>query len=142
MSWVVLTWCCRLLVGGLLLASALGKSLDLRGFVDVLVTYRLFPDWSLWFLAFGITGIEWGLTTWILVGWQLPTGALLAMMLNGLYAMGLILTLLRGIDLPNCGCYGVFFPQPLRWYSPLEDLALVGLGYVLYVSAKKGRDNS
>ena len=50
--------------------------------------------------------------------------------------------LFRGLDLPNCGCYGVFFPQPLRWYSPLEDLALVGLGYVLYVSAKKGRDNS
>lgn len=138
MSWIVLTRCCRLLVGGVLLASALGKSLDLKGFVDVLVTYRLFPDWSLWFLAFGIPGIEWGFTTWILVGWRLLTGALLAMMLNGLYAMGLILTLLRGIDLPNCGCYGVFFPQPLRWYSPLEDLALVGLGYVLYVSAKKG----
>ena len=47
MNWIVLTWCCRFLIGGVLLASALGKSLDLQGFVDVLVTYRLFPDWSL-----------------------------------------------------------------------------------------------
>lgn len=47
MNWIVLTWCCRFLIGGVLLASALGKSLDLRGVVDVLVTYRLFPDWSL-----------------------------------------------------------------------------------------------
>lgn len=131
-----LTWSCRLLIGGVLLASALGKSLDLSGFVDVLVTYRLFPDWSLWPVALGITGIEWGLAAWILAGWHLSTGVLMAMALNGSYALGLIVTLLRGLDLPNCGCYGVFFPQPLRWYSPLEDLVLVGLCYVLYVGTQ------
>lgn len=136
MNWMVLTWCCRLLIGGLLLASALGKSLDLLGFVDVLVTYQLFPDRSLWPLAFGITGIEWVLAVWILVGWRLSTGALLAMMLNGLYVVGLFVTLIRGLDLPNCGCYGVFFPQPLRWYSPLEDLVLVGICYALRAGAQ------
>jgi Methylamine utilisation protein MauE len=136
MNWMVLTWCCRLLIGGVLLASALGKSLDLLGFIDVLVTYQLFPDWSLRPLAFGITGIEWVLAVWILVGWRLSTGALLSMMLNGLYAVGLIVTLIRGLDLPNCGCYGVFFPQPLRWYSPLEDLVLVGICYALRAGAQ------
>lgn len=139
MNWTVVTWCCRLLIGGVLLASALGKSLDLQGFVDVLVTYRLFPDRALWLLALGITGIEWGLAVWILVGWRLPTGALLAMMLNGLYAMGLMVTLMRGLDLPNCGCYGVFFPQPLRWHSPIEDLVLGGICYALRIGAQKGQ---
>ena len=142
MNWIMPTWCLRLLTGGVLLASALGKSLDLQGFVDVLVTYRLFPDWSLWALAFGVTGSEWALTVWALVGWQLPTGALLAMAMNGLYALGLIITLVRGLDLPNCGCYGVLFPQPLRWYSPVEDLALVGICYVLHVEAQKSRQTS
>ncbi len=142
MNWIVLTWCCRLLIGSVLLASALGKSLDLKGFVEVLVTYRLFPDWSLWTLAFGIVGSEWALAVWILVGWRLPTGALLAMMMNALYALGLIITLVRGLDLPNCGCYGVFFPQPLRWYSPVEDLALVGICYALYVGAQKSKQTS
>jgi hypothetical protein len=137
MYWTVVTWCCRLLIGGVLLASALGKSLDMPGFVDVLVTYRLFPDWLLWSLAIGITGIEWVLAVWILVGWQLSTGALIALSLNGLYAIGLVVTLFRGIDPQNCGCYGVFFPQPLRWYSPLEDLALVGICSVLRVGAKR-----
>jgi hypothetical protein len=37
-------------------------------------------------------------------------GALLAMMLNGLYAREIIVLLLCGLDLPNCGWYGVFFP--------------------------------
>ncbi len=142
MNWAALTWGCRLLIGGVLFASALGKSLDLSGFVDVLATYRLFPDWSLWPVALGITGIEWGLAGWILVGWHLSTGALMAMVLNGLYAIGLIVTLLRGLDLPNCGCYGVFFPQPLRWYSPLEDLVLVGLCYVLHVGAQTSLTDS
>ena len=137
MNWAVATWCCRLLIGGVLLASALGKSLDLQGFVDVLVTYRLFPAWSLWPLALGITGIEWGLAAWIFVGRRLSTGALIALSLNGLYAVGLTVTLLRGLDLPNCGCYGVFFPQPLRWYSPLEDLVLAGICYTLHIGAQK-----
>lgn len=136
MRWTSLTWCWRLLIGGVLFASALGKSVDLNGFVEVLVTYRLFPGWSLWGLALGITGIEWALAVWILVGWHLPTGALIAMTLNGLYAIGLSITLIRGFDLPNCGCYGVFFPQPLRWYSPLEDLVLVGMCYALYIGSK------
>ena len=136
-KWTVVTWCCRLLIGGVLLASAVGKSLDLNGFVDVLVTYRLFPGWTLWPVAFMIIGIEWILAAWILSGWRLPTGALFALMLNGLYAAGLILTLVRGLDLPNCGCYGVFSPQPLRWYSPLEDLVLVGMCYALRIGAKK-----
>ncbi len=137
MNWTVVTWCARLLIGGVLLASALGKSLDLQGFVDVLVTYRLFPDWSLSPLALGITGIEWVLAAWVLVGWQLSTAALIALSLNGLYALGLIITLLRGLDLPNCGCYGVFFPQPLRWYSPLEDLVLVGICALLRIGADR-----
>ena len=139
MNWTVVTWCCRLLIGVVLLASALGKSLDLPGFVDILVTYRLFPSWSLWPVALMIIVVEWVLAAWILSGWQLPTGAFLALMLNGLYAVGLIMTLFRGLDLPNCGCYGVFFPLPLRWYSPLEDLVLVGVCAVLRIGAKKSR---
>ena len=137
MNWAVVTWGCRLLIGGVLLASALGKSLDLPGFVDILVTYRLFPDWSLWPLALLIIGIEWVLAAWIFSGWRLSTGALIALSVNGAYAAGLIVTLLRGLDLPNCGCYGVFFPQPLRWHSPLEDLVLVGICYALYVCAQR-----
>lgn len=137
MGWSILTWCSRVFIGAVLLASALGKSLDLPGFVGVLTTYQLFRSWLLWPLAVSITGCEWALGAWVLSGWQLQAGALLAMMLNGLYAGGLTVTLFRGLELPNCGCYGVFFPQPLRWYSPFEDLILVGIGYALYVGAGK-----
>ena len=137
MTWTLVTWFCRLLIGAVLLASALGKSMDLSGFVDVLVTYRLFPDGFLLPLALMLTGIEWVLAAWMLAGWHLATGALIVLSLNGMYAMGLVITLFRGLDLPNCGCYGVFFAQPLRWYSPLEDLVLIGICYALHISAKR-----
>jgi uncharacterized membrane protein YphA (DoxX/SURF4 family) len=137
MRWSVLSWVCRLFVGGILLVSALGKSLDRPGFVEVLVTYRAFPDWLLWPLAFLVMGIEWLLGVWILSGWRLATGALAGLGLNTGYAIWMTLSLVRGLDLANCGCYGVFFPQPLRWYSPLEDLVLVGMCYALWKSARK-----
>lgn len=130
------TWGARIVIGVVCLASAIGKSLDLRGFVEVLVTYQLFPHHMLWPIAFGITGLEWVLGVWVLAGWRIQAGALLAMTLYGLYAVGLVITLLRGLDLPNCGCYGGFFPQPLRWYSPLEDLVLGGMCYALWRSEK------
>lgn len=132
-----LIWLCRLFVGLILLASALGKSLDIQGFVDVLVTYRAFPDWSLWPVALLFTGIEWVLGGWVLSGWRLATGALAALVLYAGYALWMTLSLVRGLDLPNCGCYGVFFPQPLSWYSPLEDLILLGMCYALRQAAKK-----
>lgn len=109
----------------MLLASALGKSCDIQGFVDVLATYRLLPDWSLWTLAFGITGSEWALVVWILVGWQLPTGALLVMAMNGLYVLGLIITLVRGLDLPNLWTLQCLFPTTVAVVFPGRHLLCV-----------------
>jgi Methylamine utilisation protein MauE len=137
MSWPFLSGVCRLLLGLILLASALGKSLDIPGFVDVLITYREFPDGALWPVALLITGIEWVLGGWILSGWRLATGALAALVLYAVYALWMTLSLVRGLDLPNCGCYGVFFPRPLSWHSPFEDLVLLGMCYALRQAAKK-----
>ena len=140
MRWSIipcLSWACRLFVGGILLVSALGKSLDLPGFVEVLVTYRAIPVSLLWPIALMITGLEWVLGVWVLSGWRLATGALAALVLYAGYALLMTLSLVRGLDLANCGCYGVFFPQPLRWYSPLEDLVLVGMCYALRITARK-----
>lgn len=140
MGWRVIAWSCRLVLALVCFASALGKSLDLPGFVDVLRTYRLFAEWPLWAIAFGITGLEWVLALWLLSGWCLRQGALVTLFLYASYAAGLVITLLRGLDLPNCGCYGVFFPQPLRWYSPLEDMVMVGMCYALWRSEKPSRN--
>jgi uncharacterized membrane protein YphA (DoxX/SURF4 family) len=137
MRWSILSWVCRLLVGGILVASALGKSLDLPGFVNVLITYQAIPGLFLWPVALTVTGVELLLGVLILFGWWLATGALAALVLNAIYTIWMTLALFQGLDLANCGCYGTLFPQPLRWYTPLEDLVLVGLCYALLLSSKK-----
>jgi uncharacterized membrane protein YphA (DoxX/SURF4 family) len=125
-------WILRILIAGVVLASALGKSLDLAGFVAVLTTYDAVSlDW-LWPLAWSVIGVEWALALWLLSGWNLRIGALACAGLNLGYAAWMTMSLLRGLDIPNCGCFGRFFPQPLRWYSPLEDLVLVGMSYALW----------
>jgi hypothetical protein len=131
-------WTLRLFIGGIFLASALGKSLDLTGFVDVLSTYRTFPEAALGPIGVGITLMEWVLAAWVLSAWRLRLSALATVAVNGLYAVWMTVSLLRGLDVPNCGCFGVFFPQPLRWYSTLEDLVLVGMGVTLAALARRG----
>lgn len=130
----------QIFIGLLIFGSALGKSLDLTGFVEVLKTYQIFPDLTLWPLALAVTGFEFVLGVWLLSGWRLQTSALVALGLNAGYAVWMTISLLRGLELSNCGCFGVFFPQPLRWYSPLEDLVLVGMCCALsrYATARMG----
>ncbi len=137
MSSVMLTGVPRLFIGAVLIASALGKSLNLSGFVEVLATYHAFPEWALWPFALLITGLEWSLGTWILWGRRLRQSALAALWLNLCYALWMTVTLVRGLELANCGCFGVYFPRPLRWYSPIEDLVMAGMCYALWRHAKK-----
>ena len=55
----VFYWFCRLGVGMVLVATVLGNSLDLPRFIDVLTTYRAFPDWALWPIGILVTVVEW-----------------------------------------------------------------------------------
>ena len=126
-----LRWILQFLVGGILLASALGKSLDMPGFIEVLKTYEAFSSSLLKPLAITVTGVEFLLGVWVLSGYQLSWSALMGALLNTIYALWVSITLLRGLTLRNCGCFGVFFPQPLTWLTPVEDVIFVGFCVVL-----------
>ena len=129
----ILYWCCRIFLGVLVLATGVGKALDLPGFIGVMRTYELgLADWALWLSGTAVTLLELTLGTWILSGWRLRLAALLSAVMNFGY-MGLLAgALWRGLELQNCGCYGVFLARPLRWYTPLEDLFLIGISVALF----------
>jgi uncharacterized membrane protein YphA (DoxX/SURF4 family) len=127
----LIRWILQFLIGGIFFLSALGKSLDIPGFIEVLKTYQAFPPSMLSPFAFSVTGIEFLLGVWILSGYRLQWSALGGALLNMLYAGWVIITLLRGLTLSNCGCFGVFFPQPLTWLTPIQDIVLVGMCLVL-----------
>ncbi len=128
------------LIGGIFVVSAFAKALDFPGFTEVLRTYRAFPDNTLFPLALTITTLELGLGAWILWGHRLKTSATAAATLNAGYAGWMVLTLLRGLTIPNCGCFGVFFARPVTWVTPLEDLVFVGLCLILRYLAGSPRN--
>jgi len=128
----------RWLLGALILATGVGKALDVGGFAGVLADYRLGLEVdALSMLALLVCAVEIGLGAWLLSGWRLRRAAATAMALNATYCVLMTTALLRGLQLDNCGCFGVYFPSPLRWYSPLEDLALVAVSWVLMCLAPR-----
>jgi uncharacterized membrane protein YphA (DoxX/SURF4 family) len=130
-------WFCSLCLGVIVLGAGVGKALDLSGFIGVIKTYELaLPDWALLISGTTVTLFELGLGAWILSGWRLRFAALLSAVMNFGYLVLLTSALWRGLELQNCGCYGVFLARPLRWYTPLEDLSLIAVSVALfYLSA-------
>jgi hypothetical protein len=68
---------------------------------------------------------------WLLARFRPRLAAVTVVLLHMMYLVWLLVALLRGLEISNCGCFGVFWARPLTWYSPLEDLVLVGLA-ILY----------
>ncbi len=129
----LLFWSCRLFLGIIFLATGTGKALDLPGFIGVMKTYELgMPDWLLWMGGTAVTVSELILGTWILTGWRLRWAALLGVLINSVFLVLLTSALWRGLELQNCGCYGVFLARPLSWLTPLEDLFLIAVSFAVY----------
>ena len=136
---VATRWFLRLALALINIGAGFGKGLDTPGFVRILATYELFPGVTQWPIAIGAIVSELALGVWLLTGWRLREAALVCAAINAFYGVALTTTLLRGIDLNNCGCFGVFLARPLRWYSPLEDVVLVIASIALFFLADARR---
>jgi hypothetical protein len=115
----------------LLTVTGVAKLLDMTGFYEVVRSYQSLPDLvvppAAWLLAVG----ELVLAAWLLARYRPHLAAITVVLLHLMYLFWLLLSLLRGLEISNCGCFGVFWARPVSWYSPLEDLVLVGLA-ILY----------
>ena len=125
----------RLFLGLVLLATAVGKLADVRGFAGVLRAYEAFPEASLVALAAAIPIAELALALWLFSGRGLEGAALAALVLHVVYAAWAALSLARGLRLENCGCFGVFLARPLGWRTVAEDLVLAAASAALLALA-------
>lgn len=129
----------RLFLGAVLLATAAGKLADVRGFAGVLRAYEAFPEGGLLPLAAAIPIAELALALWLFSGRGLKGAAVAALTMHVLYAAWAALTLTRGLQLSNCGCFGVFLARPLGWRTVVEDLILAGASAALLAAATSVR---
>jgi hypothetical protein len=126
----------RIVIGLVLAGTALGKLLDVEGFEGILRTYRAFGGGVLPVLAIGIPASELLLALWLFSGRRVAGAALTSLAMHLLYAAWSTAGLLRGLELPNCGCFGVFFARPLTWTTVLEDLVMATLSAWLLAAAR------
>jgi hypothetical protein len=118
------------------LASAVGKLLDNRGFSEALLTYRLFPEGWLLELGLAISLFELVLGLWILSGTRLSWSAIVAALLHLQFVVIATVSNVRGLDIPNCGCFGVFAARPMTWMTVAEDAGLFAMCLVIVWRAR------
>ena len=127
----------------LLAVAAIAKLADMQGFAVVVDSYRALPAELLgkaaWLLAFVELGLSIALIFGPAIEARVPAArawisarfaAVFALHL--MYMVWLVLAYLRGLDIPNCGCFGVYWPRPLTAYSLLEDAVLLLLSARLW----------
>ena len=130
----------RFLLAILFLATSLGKLLDNRGFAEVLQTYQLFPSFTLMPLALAISLSEFTLGIFTLLNKKIKFCSKAILFINSLYLALAIVSNLRGLNIPNCGCFGVFLARPMTWNTVIEDaiLVLVSLVFLFQRSNTEG----
>lgn len=126
----------RLFIAVVLLTTGLGKALDIPGFVEVLITYQALADWMLYPVALGMTATELIISFWLFSGRLVFWAALASLGLHVVSTLWTAVTFLRGLDIPNCGCFGVFFARPLDGWTIVEDLVMVAFSRLLIVSSR------
>lgn len=127
----------RYLFALLMLATAIGKLLDMPGFYAIVASYRTLPDALVPLCAWALTLTELGLSVWLVLGLRLAQAALVLIAMHAMYFGWTLAALLRGLALGNCGCFGVYWARPLTIYSPLEDLALLALATLLWRASRR-----
>lgn len=126
------------LLGLLFLTMAGGQLRDLPAFRAILATYEFAsPD----VLSVLLQSGELLAGAWLLFAPRrrpiVPAAVFTATSL--LWALLATQAFVRGLTVPNCGCFGTYLAQPLRWWVLLQDALLLLYSGLLLRRARAGR---
>lgn len=130
----------RWILGALLLAMAAGQLADVAGFTDIVAEYELGGGRS------AATLIAAALITGELAGGfgllsrradRRRVAATVAVAVAVAWTLLAAQAFSRGVALDNCGCFGVYLGQPLRWWILLEDVEFIALGWWVLRSVQR-----
>lgn len=129
----------RIFVGLILVSTGIGKALDMPGFVTILDSYQLLPIWLSVVLAYFLPFLELGIGISLLIAFKRLLTACLAVTIHILMLSVVLITLYRGIDVANCGCFGVFFARPLTPVTAIEDIVMLIMSVLALLDAQARR---
>jgi uncharacterized membrane protein YphA (DoxX/SURF4 family) len=123
----------RVLVGGILLASGLLKAMvPAEEFALALENYQLLPVTVLLPLARVLPWVEIFVGAFLWAGFSLRASALAAVFLHAVFFAVTLSAVARGLDVPDCGCFGSRGPHMRPAQVMILDAVLVGLSWVIF----------
>ncbi|MFN2506085.1 MAG: MauE/DoxX family redox-associated membrane protein [Acidimicrobiales bacterium] len=110
----------------LLLSMGVAQLSDFGGFADVLASYHAFPEGSALPVALAIAVAEMAAGLGLIAGGKSRrVGAIVAVGVAVVWSVLGVQAFARGLDLSNCGCFGVHLPQRLWWGVLVQDAAFL-----------------
>lgn len=125
----------RVVLGLLFAVTGLLKLPDLKGFYVVLVSYNLFPSWFARVNAYVLPVVEVLAGVWLLTGFYLRYSTLFSVLLLFSSTLIVLIVLLKGRKVENCGCYGTMFKTPISWKKFAENVLWLGMSIVAFFAS-------
>jgi uncharacterized membrane protein YphA (DoxX/SURF4 family) len=124
----------RLVVGGVLVYAGFMKAIGPSAeFAAIISAYKLLPAALVTPFSIALPYIEMWVGLFVLTGFWTRQAAVAATVLFSVFFMALASTLIRGIDLASCGCFGPDAMSPRS--TIVMDAALLALSILIYRQA-------
>jgi uncharacterized membrane protein YphA (DoxX/SURF4 family) len=120
----------RLFLGFVFIYAAVNKIVEPQNFVESLTNYRLFPYFTINFIAIVLPWIELFSGVLLLFGAKEKESASIIAALLIIFTIVVLISMARGLDF-ECGCYGTGKSDRIGLKKILENLFLLILCYAV-----------
>jgi len=118
----------RWFLGAIFVYAGLVKIADPLGFALALYNYHILPAWMINPLAICLPWVEVIIGAGLLAGIMIPGGALVVSGMLAIFAVAIVVSLIRGLGIA-CGCFSTSVAaEPITWLYVVRDLLLLGMG--------------
>lgn len=127
---VIITVLLSVILGCIFLASALPKLRYPKGFVLIVLEYRILPPWLGWIYARLLAPLEFLIALLLFTGTTIRVAGTLAALLFLSFIIAISINLVRGRRL-DCHCFGKAAHRQIGWGLLLQDGTLLAASIVL-----------
>ncbi len=122
----------RIILGSVFIYSGFIKIIDVQGFSNSILNYKLLPEFFINFFAIILPWIELTSGLLLLLGISVKENAFIINFLLSVFLIAIIINLIRGLDI-NCGCFGTQNGTKIGFTKLLENVFLLLTGLLLMI---------
>lgn len=126
----------RFILATVFIIAGIEKVSDLISFSSILHNYRIFPYWSINFIAVSLPWVELINGILLLYGYKKKEIAAIFGIILLFFILLIFISILRGLDI-NCGCFGTIGSVKIGYVKIYENTFLFLLALQIFFFTKK-----